>query len=349
MGYPPKPVPFVMYPNFMISGAPEQARWVRGQPRRSLAPGLAERLVHRGLSGARILSTEPLADGMRNANFRIHLDCSPGTIVLRVYEHDLSLCQKELDLIRTVAASVPVPEIIHAEPRGFDDVPPFLLMSYAAGITFRELRRTDDARAIAEAACSAGETLAAISQTRFPKSGWIEPGPSVGPPLLEGPNPMPRFVDLSLASPNLQRRLREELRDSVHTLLWTHTREFKALDQDARLCHGDFNRRNILVRQIAGKWRVAAVLDWEFAVAGHPLGDLANFLRYDSISHPVAEPHFSSGFLNAGGCLPQNWRRLAQLTDLAALCESLTHTNLPDDVSREIAELISATVQVWAS
>jgi aminoglycoside phosphotransferase (APT) family kinase protein len=329
----------------MISGAPEQARWLRGQPRRSLAPGLAARFVCSAFAGARILSATPLADGMRNANFKLHLDGGPGRMVLRIYEHDVSLCQKELDLLRTLADRVPVPEVIHAEPCGIDDLPPFLLMSYIEGITFRELRRTDHSDATAEAAYSVGETLAAIGQIRFRKSGWIEPGPSVGPPLLEGADPVPRFVDLCLASPNVQRRLPEQMRNQVHTLLWAHTTEFKELDHDPRLCHGDFNRRNILVRQIADKWAVVAVLDWEFAVAGHPLGDMANFLRYDKVSHPVVEPHFSAGYLHAGGTLPHNWRRLAQLTDLAALCESLTYADLPDDVSAEIAELISATVE----
>jgi hypothetical protein len=52
------------------------------------------------------------------ANFKIQLDSALELIVLRIYEHDASLWQKELDLIRLIGGSVPVPEVIYAEPRG---------------------------------------------------------------------------------------------------------------------------------------------------------------------------------------------------------------------------------------
>jgi hypothetical protein len=43
--------------------------------------------------------------------------------------------------------------------------------------------------------------------------------------------------------------------------------------------------------------------------------------------------------------LPQNWRQLARLLDLTALCESLTHDDLPDEVTGELVELVGATVE----
>jgi hypothetical protein len=46
--------------------------------------------------------------------------------MLRVYEHDLSICKKDVDLIRLVGGSVPVPVVIHAEPHGWEDIPPFV-------------------------------------------------------------------------------------------------------------------------------------------------------------------------------------------------------------------------------
>jgi hypothetical protein len=42
--------------------------------------------------------------------------------------------------------------------------------------------------------------------------------------------------------------------------------------------------------------------------------------------------------------LPDEWRRLARVVDLTALCESLTHDDLPDDVVVELVELVRATV-----
>lgn len=327
----------------MIAGAPEEARWRRAEPRRALPATLLERMVHAAFPRCRILDVQPLADGWRNANFRLRLDCAPELIVLRIYEHHPSICQKEVDLIRLVGASVPVPAVIHAEPQGWEDVPPFALMSHMEGMSFRELKRSGDGDAIAQAAHSAGETLAAIGRTTFSKPGWLAPGPSVAAPLLEGADPVPRFVDLCLASANLQRRMQVDLRHRLRELVWSWAPVLASLDDEARLVHGDFGKRNLLVRKIAGAWSVAAVLDWEFAVSGCPLADLGHFLRYERASRPLVEPHFSEGYRHAGGTLPGNWRQLARLLDLTALCESLTHDELPDAVVAELVELVRAT------
>ncbi len=59
---------------------------------------------------------------------------------------------------------------------------------------------------------------------------------------------------------------------------------------------------------------------------------------------PLLEPHFSTGHLRAGGALPDEWRRLARLVDLTALCESLTRDQLPAPVIADLVELVRATV-----
>jgi aminoglycoside phosphotransferase (APT) family kinase protein len=326
----------------MIPGAPEQARWMRAEPCRSLPAPVLDRIVHVAFPGCRVLSSEPLGDGKRNANFKLQLDPAPGPVVLRIYEHDASLCQKEVDLMRLVGGSVPVPEVIYAELQGWEDLPPFTFTRWIEGITFKELKRSGDADAIAEAAQAAGETLAAIGRFTFTKPGWITPGPTIGAPLLEGADPMPRFIDLCLASQNLQRRVLADLRDRTHAQVWSCAPQLAALDTETSLVHGDFNKRNLLVRRVGGRWRVAAVLDWEFAVSSSPLADLGSFLRYERAARPVAEPHFSAGYVRGGGRLPHDWRRLARLADLVALCESLTHDELPNDVVAELVELVRA-------
>jgi hypothetical protein len=65
---------------------------------------------------------EPLRDGLRNANFKLYLNLASEPVVLRIYEHDPSLCRKEADLWRLVRASVPAPEVIYREPGGWEDL-----------------------------------------------------------------------------------------------------------------------------------------------------------------------------------------------------------------------------------
>jgi fructokinase len=109
--------------------------------------------------------------------------------------------------------------------------------------------------------------------------------------------------------------------------------------------HSDFGSRNILVREVAGQWTVASVIDWEFAFSGSPLLDLGNFLRYELRQQPLVEPHFSRGFIAGGGILPAEWRRLARVIDLTALCELLTREELPADVESELLDLVRATIE----
>jgi len=328
----------------VLPGAPEQARWVRREPRRELPPALIARMLEIALPRARISRAQPLAEGLRNSNLKLLLE-SGEPLVLRVYEHDPALCPKEVDLLRFLRGSVPVPEVIHAEPRPPDALPPFVVMRFVEGITFRELRRTGNRAAIAQAAGSAGERLAAIHRTGLPNPGWLGPGLKVGAPLLEGPNPMPRFVDLCLASAYLRARVPAALCDQIHALMWSVAPEMAQFASQAHLVHGDFNKRNVLVREMGGRWSVAAIVDWEFAVSSTPLADFGAFLRYERASRPLAEPCFSAGYLRAGGSLRPDWRRLARLTDLVALSASLAQEWLPEGAAAELRELVSATVE----
>ena len=245
--------------------------------------------------------------------------------------------------MRLVGGSVPVPEVILAEPAG-NGLRPFMLQRYVEGPTLRELVGRARSEEVAEAARSAGATLAAIGLFTFANPGWLAPGPTVTDPLLPGADPMPRFVDQCVASPMLQRRVPAELLDKTQATMWSHAAALGRAADETSLVHGDFGGPNLIVRRQAGRWVVAAVLDWEFAISGSPLADVGRFLRYERSGRPPAEPHFRAGYLEGGGRLPPEWRRLARLVDLVALCEMLTHDGLPDAAAAELVELIRATV-----
>lgn len=329
----------------MTDGAPHASGWLRGEPRRTLPEAVLRRMVSRALPQSRVLEAEALRGGRRNANFKLRLDSPDGAVVLRVYEHDASLCQKEIDLLRMLRGAVPVAEAIYAEPHGLDGIPPFAVLDYVEGMGLRELRRSGDAEAMAQAAGSAGEVLAAIGRFGFPKPGWLGPGPGVTGPLVEGADAMPRFVDLCLGSEGLQGRMAAEVRGRLHEMVWRRASRLAEVERESRLVHGDFNGGNLVVRRGPGGWRVAAVLDWEFAVSSSPLADVGNFLRYERAARPLLEPHFSEGYRRAGGELAGDWRQLARWTDLLGICESLTHEELPEECSGELVGLAEAMVE----
>jgi aminoglycoside phosphotransferase (APT) family kinase protein len=316
---------------------PREAHWAPGGPRRTIPPAALKRMVQTAFPQARILQAQPLTDGLRNSNFHVRLDRPSAPLVLRIYEHDVSICQKEADLLRLLRPALPVPEVLHAAPSGIDGYPPFALLRYVEGITFLTLKRSGERKAIEQAARSVGETLASIGRVRFPKPGWLGPGPAVGAPLMEGADPYPNFITACLA----QSPVAADLRARVESLVWSAAPDYAALAADPRLVHGDFGRRNLVVHRRGHRWQVVGVLDWEFAVSGSPLADIGHFLRYDSSEDPFTEPHFSEGY-RAVGALPDDWRRLSRLLDLAAICAALTKAHLPDSAVPELVELLKA-------
>jgi len=253
-----------------------------------------------------------------------------------------------VELHQLVSRQVPVPEILYANPREEEGARPHTLMRWIEGQTFRQIKSRRDPREIAEAAHSIGETLAQIGSFQFPCAGLIGPGLEIGAPLAEGPDRVPTFIESCLASPEMARRLDERHRHRLRGFIWDWAKQLAAIGDERSLVHSDYGSPNILLNQspnpVNGRWKVAAVLDWEFAFAGSPLYDVGHSLRYDRRTSPLMEPHFAAGLREGGGALPDNWRNLARVLDLTALCDMLTRPGLPEDVVAELVELVVGTM-----
>ncbi|WP_264373122.1 phosphotransferase family protein [Pelagibius marinus] len=111
------------------------------------------------------------------------------------------------------------------------------------------------------------------------------------------------------------------------------------LDPQARLVHCDFDPSNILLTRDGPEggdsWRLAAVIDWEFALAGTPLIDLGHLLRPPQGDIPGFAEALAAGYREAGGELPGEWRAAAKLLDLLAWLDFL---NRPGDHPRLFAD-----------
>ena len=293
-----------------------------------------------------IADVQVLSGGLINTNIKIEFSSHQPPVVLRLYQGDTEVCLKESAVLRLIHSTVPVPQIIHVEPNGINGSRPFCILEFVNGITFQQLKRTRDIEAIHEAAASVGKTLARIGKYQFFKPGLLQTDLKkqlIGDGYGEGPDPIPRLLDLFLQSEALQRRLDGSFRQKLHTFIWSWAAQLRELNNEVHLVHSDFGNRNILVDCINGRWQVVAVLDWEFSLSGSPLLDVGHFLRYDRGGVSLLEPFFSRAFVEFGGVLPEDWRRISRVLDLTGLVHCLTHPQLPDDVTREIQQLITST------
>jgi aminoglycoside phosphotransferase (APT) family kinase protein len=287
----------------------------------------------RTVSPRRVTRAERLSGGLSNSGFKIQLEGSDEPIVLRIYDRDRAACRKELDVLRLVRATVPVPDVIHAEPTGLEAGRPFAFLKYVHGMTFRELKATRDERAIQQASYAVGATLAAIGRHSLDS-----------PEVKHDAERISESIDASLGSPLLIDRIGVRLAAKVHALASTWTARLSELGRERRLVHGDFRKQNVLVHRVGQEWRVAVILDWECAGCGSPLSDVGVFLRYEQPARPVAEPHFSRGFAEAGGHLDVRWSQLIRVVDLKGLCRILAAQELPPAIAREVKGLVAATV-----
>jgi len=315
----------------------EKATWRRGSPRTAVTPEQLEALL--ALAGIRAtpLRCELLDGGLVNTNYRLDL---PGreSLVLRFYDRDPAACAREAALLRLVQRTVPVPEVVHAERSGIEAFPPFLLSTFVDGVSLRSLKSTLSDDELGPPARAVGEVLAHIAAFRFPKPGSLGPALEVGPWFAERPDVIPKLID------GLMPRLNRTLAHRIQTFIGSYSGLLSAFDDEAKLVHADYGSANVLLRRKGDRWRVAAVLDWEFAFSGCRLWDIGNLLRYERDAQPRFEPHFSRGYRDGGGELPAEWRLLARASDLVSLCEMLTRDGVPPEAITEITELIEATL-----
>jgi len=295
-----------------------------------------------------VSSTELLTGGRINTNVKVNFSSEEAPVVLRLHKKGTTYCLKEAAVVELIKSTVPVPEILHVDAEGLDGSDPFTIMEFVEGLTFQQLKRSGDLPAIQQAAASVGETLAAIGRYSFEKPGSLFVDGTnqlnVGEPFTRTADPIPEILDILLKPDLTQRRLGVDLTRRVREFVFAWAPTLPDITDVSRLVHSDFGNRNILLNQVRGTWQVVAVVDWEFAFSGSPLLDVGNFLRYDTLSAPLREPYFSRSFVEHGGELPDNWRKIVRVIDLTALVECLSHDYLPEDVTAEIVQLIQSTL-----
>ena len=309
---------------------------------------LVRRLVSTAFPHRQVSHAELLSGGRINTNLKLTFGTGEPPAVLRLHKKGSAACAKETQVIELIKSTVPVPEILYVDSEGVEGSGPFSIIEFVEGLTFQQLKRTGNLEAIHQAASSVGATLAAIGRYSFLKPGSLvvtnKNQLEIGDPFTRTKDPIPEILEVFLVSDLAQQRLGVELTRRLHDFMSAWAPSLPDITSVRQLVHSDFGNRNILVNEVNGKWKVVAVLDWEFAFSGSQLLDVGNFLRYDALSAPLREPYFSRAFVEHGGHLPDNWRKIVRVIDLTALVECLSHDYLPDDVTAEILQLIHSTL-----
>lgn len=287
-----------------------------------------------------------LSEGCANTNYKITFQNDRAPIVIRIYMREKSALKREVAIHRLVENTIPVPEHYY-----FDDSCQWYPYAYSViewidGNLMREVVLSKNEQAISEVVFEAGQYIDALRKIEFDKGGFFDEKLSVIP-FTQEEKYLPYVLNL-LKDNIVENSLGHSLLDSVQELVEKNAYLLPELD-DANLTHSDYDPANIMVKQINGRWKIAAILDWEFAYSGTYLMDIGLMLRYSHQLPHYYEKKFIEGIQSNGYQLPSNWKKQAKLMDLLCLLQ-LAHYNPYSErpnLNRDVISLIKNTVNHW--
>jgi Ser/Thr protein kinase RdoA (MazF antagonist) len=298
---------------------PMERGWDRGQPFVAMSRADVEALVGEVLPGASVVDAEPLTAGLRNTNYR--LSFGDGSLaVLRLYTADPSACARETALLSALPPTLPVQRVLGARPAA---QVPFAVLSWLPGAEMDDVLRGCAPEVALDLARQCGTTLASIHARRFGSAGFLAPDLRIDRPMPAWDEAM--AFELDRAAPRLGPELSARVSHCVHS----NARVVHGVWTEAALVHADFKPWNLLATAVepgvpehaGSSWRLAGVLDWEFACSGCRLIDFGTFLR-DPASRPAGYADaFAAGYRAGGEELPAAWPRLMLLVDLLSLLQ----------------------------
>ncbi len=321
--------------------------WARSKPVIDLDEQTVEGLLEPLFPGNRVIEIAPVPGGLTNTNLKIRLAGRTAPLFLRFYQRSGDLAHKEMAICARVKGRVHVPAYLHYAPENPVTGHAFAVIDWIDAKTLQELHGSLNDKALTEIGIAIGAMLAAIHAFDYDHFGFLDAALMANPPMDLNRDALMAYLQKcfveGLGGPRLGAELTQKLMDFA-------AREGQCVEawQDrACLVHGDMNLSNIMVRETASGWEVAALIDWEYAFAGAPGFGLGMLLRppFDAAATAFIEG-LQEGYRGAGGAMPEDWQRIARVTDLFSYADVLHHKDTSADVIADARADISRIISL---
>lgn len=322
--------------------------WSRGTNLLEFSAAELTELLRPAVSNPVIESFVHTKGGLANTNITVQLKDHEKPLLMRFIVRDPQQAQKEFAILSLVSKKVPVGSPIYFSETNSLSGHPYLVREWISGERLENAIETMSPEETSSIAYEIGKTLAAVHSFKFPQAGFLDGKLNIETNIDVGSAGLIEFAKECLIDGIGGARLGTELTNSVMSFLRIKAPMLDEWQAEPCLTHSDFGGSNILVSNERGVWKVAAVLDWEFAFSGTPFFDFGNLLREPLQSVPDFLGSVYSGYIHAGGQLPDNWRQLSLLTDLTAWFDFLTRPTANDVLISDAARVIDGTMKELA-
>jgi Ser/Thr protein kinase RdoA (MazF antagonist) len=315
-----------------------KSNWEKSETNHQLPEGIVSKMVNLAYPDKKLESYELIAGGCANLNIKIQLEGNKDLLILRIYLRDKDAAHRERNIGNLLKDNIPVPEIYYI---GEVDNYCFAFIKFMPGMELRKLLLGKEAYDLDSIMYEVGELLTKFASHKFTKAGFFDQNLEVIEELSH--DSLRKFSLLCLENIAVQKYLSAEIIAKIKSLLMSMP---IAKDTNVNLVHADFDPANIFVSEIDGKWKVSAILDWEFSYAGSWLNDVANILRYSHEMPKAFEKSFLKGVEDSGLKLPKDWRGVVNEYNLASLLDSMTRHDLESlpNIREDICNLINHIV-----
>jgi len=269
--------------------------------------------------GEHVLSWRDLAGGYSHETCVVEF--AGGAVVVRLGGGAPTV---EAEVMRRAGEHVPVPGIRVVHESADRDVRSFMVIDHVAGVALSDVLDSevsaDDLGVLGVAVAKVSLCIGAL--TAAPRPGFFADAQLRVPPERPWSEQLPEVAAACMES-TPDTRLEPSTRRAWVELCTKHAPSLTEVDEQARLVHSDFNPKNLLVAHTDAGWRVASVLDWEFAYAGCRYTDAGNMLRH-AVDYPAAYVDgFRAGY-GEGVPAGVSWEYLGAVIDMFALSDLVT-------------------------
>ena len=297
----------------------------------------ADKLIRSFDSKKEVESLEMLTGGRSTTNYKIRIKGLNQIFVLRIYPKADKSCHKEFTIHNTVKDYIPVPEIYYINDDKTIIDKPYAIVQYLDGIMLDKYM-FENAGLDEILAEEIGEKLAWLHQKEFDKEGYLDENLNIIgdlPPILS-------WYEYFLNN-RAGERLGSRMKMKIFECLKDNNSLLVQMTQKFAFSHGDFRPSNLMVRD----GRLVGILDWEKSFSVPVYYDIGQFIRYMDQIKDSSEKSFITGYnQNARIPVPDEWRKMAKLTDMANILWFLNIKEDKTNLFSDMINLIQRTIEI---